>query len=151
MTNMVSIVNARRRRRMSKWCKNDPLVAKRQLVLRRRISFSRIFCAPDKEFAWRSSHIIYECVGPAHARTRVLCGAPMSKSDKNQKTERLQVMLDEDELQAIDDWRFGHHMPSRAAAIRELLRRGLGATNEMMPVNAEKSEDFSVIGEASED
>lgn len=34
-------------------------------------------------------------------------------------------MLDLDELQIIDDWRFDHRMPSRAAAIRELIRRGL--------------------------
>jgi hypothetical protein len=38
---------------------------------------------------------------------------------------RLQVMLRLDELAAIDDWRFARRMPSRAAAIRELLRRGL--------------------------
>ena len=34
-------------------------------------------------------------------------------------------MLNEDELAALDDWRFAQRMPSRAAAIRELLRRGL--------------------------
>ncbi len=38
---------------------------------------------------------------------------------------RLQIMLDDEELAAIDDWRFKRRMPSRAAAIRELLRRGL--------------------------
>ena len=37
--------------------------------------------------------------------------------------ERLQIMLNEDELVAIDDWRFDRRMPSRASAIRELLRR----------------------------
>ena len=40
---------------------------------------------------------------------------------------RLQIMLDDEELAAIDDWRFKRRMPSRAAAIRELLRRGLQA------------------------
>jgi hypothetical protein len=39
--------------------------------------------------------------------------------------ERLQIMLDADELNALDDFRFSHRMPSRAAAVRELLRRGL--------------------------
>ena len=34
--------------------------------------------------------------------------------------ERLQVMLTEAELQALDDWRFAKRMPSRASAIREL-------------------------------
>ena len=51
------------------------------------------------------------------------------------RTERLQVMLDEAELTKIDDWRFEHRIPSRAAAIRELIRRGmlLGETGEDDP------------------
>lgn len=36
---------------------------------------------------------------------------------------RLQIMLQPEELQAIEDWRFSKRMPSRAAAVRELLRR----------------------------
>ena len=39
--------------------------------------------------------------------------------------ERLQIMLEADELRALDDFRFANRMPSRAAAVRELLRRGL--------------------------
>jgi hypothetical protein len=39
--------------------------------------------------------------------------------------ERLQVMLSPEELTAIDDFRFEHRMPTRAAAVRELLRMGL--------------------------
>jgi hypothetical protein len=39
--------------------------------------------------------------------------------------ERLQVMLSPEELTAIDDFRFKHRMPTRAAAVRELLRLGL--------------------------
>lgn len=34
---------------------------------------------------------------------------------------RLQIMLNNEELAAIDDWRFKQRMPSRAAAIRELF------------------------------
>ena len=41
------------------------------------------------------------------------------------RTEKLQLLLDDEELRAIDDWRFANRMPTRAAAIRELLRRGL--------------------------
>lgn len=41
------------------------------------------------------------------------------------RTEKIQVMLDDDELAAIDDWRFEKRVPSRAAAIRELIRRGM--------------------------
>ncbi|WP_281683538.1 hypothetical protein [Thalassobaculum salexigens] len=41
------------------------------------------------------------------------------------RTVRLQIMLDRDELDSIDDWRYRHRMPSLAAAIRELIRRGM--------------------------
>ncbi|WMT74266.1 hypothetical protein [Bradyrhizobium sp. Ash2021] len=41
--------------------------------------------------------------------------------------ERLQVMLSPEELALVDDFRFQHRMPTRAAAVRELLRHGLGA------------------------
>jgi hypothetical protein len=42
--------------------------------------------------------------------------------------ERLQVMLAPEELAAVDDFRFKHRMPTRAAAVRELLKFGLRAT-----------------------
>lgn len=41
--------------------------------------------------------------------------------------ERLQIMLSGDELTVLDDFRFKKRMPSRASAIRELLKRGLAA------------------------
>jgi hypothetical protein len=43
----------------------------------------------------------------------------------DERTERLQVMLNPEELAAIEEFRFTHRMPSRAAAVRELLRRGI--------------------------
>jgi hypothetical protein len=43
------------------------------------------------------------------------------------REERLQIMLTPEELKALDDWRFARRMPSRAAAVRELLKRGLAA------------------------
>jgi hypothetical protein len=47
-------------------------------------------------------------------------------SEQAQKrSERIQLMLDVDELEAIDAWRFENRLPSRAAALRELIRRGL--------------------------
>jgi metal-responsive CopG/Arc/MetJ family transcriptional regulator len=52
----------------------------------------------------------------------------MSRADKAPKlerTERLQILLPLDELAAIDQFRSEAQMPSRAAAVRELLRRGL--------------------------
>lgn len=63
------------------------------------------------------------------------------------RTEKLQLMLDEDELQAIDDWRFANRMPSRAAAIRELLRRGLLAEGFEEPPSDAASGEFRVIGD----
>jgi hypothetical protein len=43
------------------------------------------------------------------------------------REERLQIMLSVEELVAVDDFRFAHRMPSRASAVRELLRLGLNA------------------------
>jgi hypothetical protein len=49
------------------------------------------------------------------------------KSDDLKRIERLQFMLTAGELAAIDEFRFRARMPSRSAAIRELLRLGLAA------------------------
>lgn len=59
--------------------------------------------------------------------------------------ERLQIMLNVDELKALDDWRFARRMPSRASAIRELLRRGLAAGGVPVAGSNAKSTDFGVI------
>jgi hypothetical protein len=58
--------------------------------------------------------------------------------------ERLQVMLSPDELAAVDDFRFRHRMPTRAAAVRELLRLGLTITVSDGPVGM-KSSNFGVF------
>lgn len=58
--------------------------------------------------------------------------------------ERLQVMLTDDELRALDDWRFKRRMPSRAAAIRELLKRGLAAEGFNLADRSTRSVDFGV-------
>jgi hypothetical protein len=58
--------------------------------------------------------------------------------------ERLQIMLTEDELKALDDWRFAKRMPSRASAVRELLRRGLAAEGFVTAGHGQKSQDFGV-------
>lgn len=60
------------------------------------------------------------------------------------REERLQVMLSTIELEAVDAWRFAAHMPSRAAAIRELLRRGLVAEGFTLADPALRSRDFGV-------
>jgi hypothetical protein len=60
--------------------------------------------------------------------------------------ERLQIMLSGEELTALDTFRFAKRMPSRAAAIREILRRGLTAEGFEAAAFGAKSEDFGVIG-----
>jgi hypothetical protein len=59
--------------------------------------------------------------------------------------ERLQIMLSDDELAALDDWRFAMRMPSRAAAIRELLRLGLADIGLRKASVGRKSKDFGVM------
>jgi metal-responsive CopG/Arc/MetJ family transcriptional regulator len=59
--------------------------------------------------------------------------------------ERLQIMLTEEEYQALDSWRFSRHMPSRAAAVRELLRRGLSAEGFSVSDGVTKSSDYGLM------
>jgi hypothetical protein len=63
--------------------------------------------------------------------------------------ERLQIMLTPDELKLVDNWRFSRRMPSRASAVRELLKRGLVADGFILAEDRSKSRDFglSVVGE----
>jgi hypothetical protein len=58
---------------------------------------------------------------------------------------RLQIMLVPDELKAIDDWRFAKRMPSRASAVRELLRRGLAAEGFKVAEAGQSSSTFGVV------
>jgi hypothetical protein len=65
------------------------------------------------------------------------------------RAERLQVMLSPEELAAVDDFRFKHRMPTRAAAVRELLKFGLAAAGIEASVGASagvKSSEFGVFG-----
>jgi hypothetical protein len=70
----------------------------------------------------------------------------MANGEKN-RGERLQLMLSGEELMLLDNFRFTTRMPSRAAAVRELLRRGLSAEGFEAADFGTKSEDFGVIGE----
>jgi hypothetical protein len=64
---------------------------------------------------------------------------------RDPRGERLQIMLTKDELAAVDGWRFNKHMPSRAAAVWELMRRGLSAEGFAIADGTTKSGDFSVV------
>jgi len=59
--------------------------------------------------------------------------------------ERMQIMLTAAEVAALDDWRFSKRMPSRAAAIRELLKRGLAAEGFNLAEPGAQSKDFGVV------
>ena len=64
--------------------------------------------------------------------------------------ERLQIMLEADELLALDDFRFANRIPSRAAAVRELLRRGLGADGGGSDNTGVSSKSYGVIRSPNE-
>jgi len=61
-------------------------------------------------------------------------------------------MLMPEELKAVDDFRFKQRMPSRAAAVRELIRLGLTSTNSVtkMGPDRKKSADFGMLGQTNE-
>lgn len=65
--------------------------------------------------------------------------------------ERLQLMLTAEELKALDDFRFSRRMPSRAAAVRELLRRGLSTEGFALADGGAKSSDYGVISPVQPD
>lgn len=71
------------------------------------------------------------------------------ENGQSARGERLQIMLSADELTVLDDFRFRKRMPSRAAAVRELLRRGLTAEGFEAAAFGAKSEDFGVVGKSA--
>lgn len=67
--------------------------------------------------------------------------------DGDSRGERLQIMLTGEELGLLDDFRFKLRMPSRAAAVRELLKRGLAAEGFEAAAFGSKSQEFGVTGQ----
>jgi hypothetical protein len=63
----------------------------------------------------------------------------------NTREERLQIMLSPEELEALDTFRFQHRLPSRAAAVRELLQRGMQSSQTMSDGDGRKSSEFGVF------
>ena len=64
----------------------------------------------------------------------------------SKRTEKLQLMLNDEELEVIENWRFDNRMPTRAAAIRELMRRGLQATDLDAPPAVGSTREYGVVG-----
>lgn len=61
------------------------------------------------------------------------------------RPERLQLMLSAEEIRILDDWRFSRRMPSRAAAIRELLKRGLAVEGIDLETVGKQSSSFGIL------
>ena len=61
------------------------------------------------------------------------------------REKRLQIMLSPEELKVVDNFRFEHRMPSRAAAVRELLRYGIAAVGPILENSGVKSGDYGVL------
>lgn len=68
-----------------------------------------------------------------------------------ERPQRLQIMLTQQELAAVENWRFDKRMPSRSAAVRELLRRGLAAEGFLTAETGVKSQDFGVLSPTAEE
>jgi hypothetical protein len=87
-------------------------------------------------------------LGLLRLRSTFFTGCQMGELNRG---ERLQIMLTHAELRIVDTWRFAKRMPSRAAAIRELLKRGMAAEGFAEVEDGQKSKDFSVLsGEPAE-
>src|SRR5919199_3716192 len=67
-----------------------------------------------------------QCAKDAFSCPKCSGGEGRTISETNMdRHERLQIILTAEELAALDDWRFANRMPTRAAAIRELMKRGM--------------------------
>lgn len=74
--------------------------------------------------------------------------------EKSPRENRVPIMMSDDELAAIDDWRFQNRVATRSAAIRRLARLGIGLdqrTGELSEAAIAAFDRFSadalVIGE----
>jgi len=74
---------------------------------------------------------------------------PPKQKKSNKRLTRLQVMLSSEELVALDNFRFEKRMPSRASAIREILRRGLAADGFSIAKEGAHSKAFGVLEDGS--
>ena len=68
-----------------------------------------------------------------------------NRQNRVERGERLQIMLSPEELKAVDDFRFKHRMPSRAAAVRELFRLGLAGAGLVADNEGISSREYGVL------
>ena len=67
------------------------------------------------------------------------------RQNSMERGERLQIMLSPEELKAVDDFRFKHRMPSRAAAVCELFRLGLADAGLVVDNEGIRSSEYGVL------
>jgi len=87
-------------------------------------------------------------IGDYRLACRICGGFAMRNSNGGSglaREERLQIMLSPEELKVVDNFRFAHRMPSRAAAVRELLRLGIAAVGAVQENAGVKSGDYGVL------
>jgi hypothetical protein len=63
---------------------------------------------------------------------------------------RVKVTLTPLDLRKLDDWRLLQRMPSRAAAMRALLRLGLASEGMDIAASGFRSKDFPVVNGTEE-
>jgi hypothetical protein len=71
-----------------------------------------------------------------------------NNGQRGSREERLQIMLSAEELEVVDNFRFAHRMPSRAAAVRELFRLGIAAGGSPIGAQGIKSSEYGVLENA---
>jgi hypothetical protein len=65
---------------------------------------------------------------------------------RGKRGDWVQAVLSSQEWIALEDFRYSRRMPSRTAAARELLRRGLAAEGFEVAAFSTKSKGFDVVG-----
>src|SRR5688500_12069290 len=71
--------------------------------------------------------------------------AKTTRTTDQKRLTRLQVMLSADEVAVLEDFRFEKRMPTLAAAIREILRRGLTVNGFALADKGLSSSEFGVL------
>ena len=52
-------------------------------------------------------------------------GSAVDMQEKDKKNNTIPLLLSDNEVKEIDDWRFKQHIGSRNEAIRQLIKKGL--------------------------
>jgi len=64
---------------------------------------------------------------------------------KQRRKEVIQIKFSADEIDAINEWRFKHRLPTFAAAVRELVCRGIESEEMDDPPANQPTETYGVI------